>query len=161
MDSDTKRVAVDASAPAPTLRRLRDTEQTISSSDTDIRGRMVRDKDGKEVGKVEGLMIDDAEQKVRFMEVASGGFLGIGERKSYIPVDAITRISEADVSIDHTRDHVASAPPYDPDIVKSNPDYFFALYPYYGYPGYLGFVPPIGSYPYAQSRTPAPEKSDR
>ncbi len=38
------------------------------------------------------------------MEVASGGFLGIGDRKSYIPVDAMTRITEADVYIDHTWD---------------------------------------------------------
>jgi sporulation protein YlmC with PRC-barrel domain len=75
----------------PTLRKLRDTDQTISSSDEDIRGRTVKDKDGRDIGKIEGLMVDDVEQKVRFIEVATGGFLGFGETRSFIPVEAITR----------------------------------------------------------------------
>jgi len=77
----------------PQLVRLRDTDQTVSSSDEDIRGRMAKDKDGRDLGTIEGLLIDEAERKVRFMEVASGGFLGLGESKSLIPVDAITRMT--------------------------------------------------------------------
>ena len=123
----------DHAEPVPTLTRLRDNDKTVSSSDVDIRGRMVKDKDGLELGKIEGLMIDDVAGKVRFMEVASGGFLGFGGSKSFIPVDAITRITADDVYISHTREHVAGAPRYDPDLVSDDAHYFYGLYPYYGY----------------------------
>ena len=130
----------------PTLRKLHDVERTVSSADEDIRGRMVKDKDGDNVGTIDGLLVDAAARKVRFMEVASGGFLGLGETKSLIPVEAITRITEHDVFISHARKHVAGAPPYDPELVKEDAGYFSALYPYYGYQG--GVVPMLMGYPY-------------
>ena len=133
-------------AKVPTLSRLGDHDKTISSSDEDIRGRMVIDRDGRDIGKIDGLMIDDVERRVRFMEVASGGFLGFGEHKSFIPVDAITQIFPDAVHINHTREHVAGAPHYDPELVAE-------LYPYYGYPAVDGLFPPMGGYPYATSDT--------
>lgn len=128
---------------SPTLSRLRENDKTVSGSDEDIRGRMVKDKDGQDLGKIEGLMIDDVEHKVRFMEVATGGILGFGQQKSFIPVEAITRIAADEVHIDRTREHVAGAPPYDPAVVTEDAGYFFDLYPYYGYAGYTGFFPTI------------------
>ena len=122
----------------PRLTRLRDTDQTVSSSDEDIRGRMAKDKDGHDLGTIEGLLIDDAERKVRFMEVGSGGFLGLGESKALIPVEAITRMTPDAVYIGHTREHVAGAPRYDPELVHTELEYFFNLYPYYGYPPSFG-----------------------
>ena len=131
----------DDAEKVPTLTRLRDTDRTVSSSDEDIRGRMARDKDGHDLGTIEGLLVDDAERKVRFMEVGSGGFLGLGESKSLIPVEAITPVTPDAVYIGRTREHVAGAPRYDPDLVETRLDYFFNLYPYYGYP------PSFGSFP--------------
>ena len=113
----------DHAEPVPTLTSRRDNEKTVSSSDADIRGRMVKDKDGLELGKIEGLMVDDVAGKVRFMEVAFGGFLG--GSKSFIPVDAITRITAYDVYISHTREHVAGAPRYDPGLVADDAHHFF------------------------------------
>jgi len=125
----------------PQLTRLRDTDQTISSSDEDIRGRMAKDKDGHDLGTIEGLLVDEAERKVRFMEVGSGGFLGLGESKSLIPIEAITRMTPDAVYIGHTREHVAGAPRYDPELVETRLDYFFNLYPYYGYRPSFGLSP--------------------
>jgi hypothetical protein len=130
---DTERV--------PRLVRLRATDRTVSSSDEDLRGRMAKDKDGHDLGTIEGLLIDEAERKVRFMEVGSGGFLGLGESKSLIPVEAITRMTPDAVYIGHTRAHVAGAPRYDPDLVETRLDNFFNLYPYYGYPTSFGLSP--------------------
>jgi sporulation protein YlmC with PRC-barrel domain len=130
----------------PTFSRLRDKHKTVAGFDEDIRGRMVRDKDGQEVGKIEGLLLDDVEEKVRFMEVASGGFLGLGETKSFIPVDAIKRITDDDVFIGHSREHVAGAPRYDPSLVMDEARYFSDLYPYYGFQRQLGFSPSILGY---------------
>ncbi len=148
MTRDQTAARQDHAEKSPKLSRLRDNAETVSGSDEDIRGRMVKDKDGQDLGKIEGLMVDDVEHRVRFMEVASGGFLGFGERKSYIPVEAITRITADEVHINRTREHVAGAPPYDPALVTEDADYFFGLYPYYGYQSYMGSFPTSTGYPF-------------
>ncbi|MGI8613673.1 MAG: PRC-barrel domain-containing protein [Nocardioidaceae bacterium] len=130
-----------------TISKLSDSGQTVSPPAEDIRGRTVKDKDGNDLGKVQDLLIDDQEHKVRFLLVEHGGFLGFGETKSFIPVDAITKITTDDVLINHTSEHVAAAPSYDPALTDDR-DYHGSIYdhygytPYwgvgYGYPGYLG-----------------------
>jgi sporulation protein YlmC with PRC-barrel domain len=125
----------------PTLSRLRDIGRAVSSSDEDIRGRMVKDKNGQDLGRIEDLLVDDVKWKVRFMEVASGGILGFGDSKSFIPVDAITRMTADNVYISHTLEHVAGAPRYDPTLVAIDVNYLMELYPYYGYPGSFGLLP--------------------
>jgi sporulation protein YlmC with PRC-barrel domain len=117
-----------------TLSKLSDTGKTVDGSANDIRGRKVKDKD---LGKVHDLLIDDSEGKVRFMLVEDGGFLGIGETKSFIPVDAISKITEDEVFINRTRDHVAGAPGYDPDLINDRV-YHDSIYSYYGYVPYWG-----------------------
>jgi hypothetical protein len=145
----------------PQLVRLRDTDQTVSSSDEDIRRRMAKDKDGHDLGTIEGLLVDEAERRVRFMEVASGGFLGLGETKSLIPVEAITRITDDAVYIGHTREHVAGAPRYDPELVHAELEYFFNLYPYYGYPPFFGLFPSPAAAPKAKSDKTAAKGTQR
>jgi sporulation protein YlmC with PRC-barrel domain len=120
-----------------TLSKLSDTGKTVDDAANDIRGRKVKDKDGKDLGKVHDLLIDDDEGKVRFLLIEHGGFLGIGETKSFIPVDAITRITEDEVFINHTRDHVAGAPSYDPALINDRV-YHEGIYNYYGYAPYWG-----------------------
>lgn len=120
-----------------TLRKLSDSGQTVANAAEDIRGRKVKDKDGKDLGTVDDLLIDDQERKVRFLRVEHGGFLGVGETKSFIPVDAITEITGDDVHINHSRDHVAKAPRYDPKLVDDNA-YYGSIYGYYGYVPFWG-----------------------
>jgi sporulation protein YlmC with PRC-barrel domain len=138
-----KKTAVhrDHAKKVPTLSRLRDIGRAVSSSDEDIRGRMVKDKNGQDLGRIEDLLVDDVKWKVRFMEVASGGILGFGDSKSFIPVDAITRMTADNVYISHTLEHVAGAPRYDPTLVAIDVNYLLGLYPYYGYPGSFGLLP--------------------
>lgn len=64
-----------------TLTRLRDTDDTIANTSTDIRGMEVVDTDGETLGKIDGLFFDEHEQKIRLMEIASGGFLGLNQKK--------------------------------------------------------------------------------
>jgi sporulation protein YlmC with PRC-barrel domain len=142
-------VQLDASETVPTLSRLGDHDMTISSSDQDIRGRTVKDKDGQDVGKIDGLLVDDVEQKVRFMEVSTGGFLGFGASSTLIPIEAITRITAEEVHISHTREHVAGAPRYDPQLtVIQDASYWSGLYPYYGYG--VSAAPWVTSWPSGQ-----------
>ncbi len=120
-----------------TLSKLSDTGKTVDSAANDIRGRKVKDKDGEDLGKVHDLLIDNSEGKVRFLLVEHGGFLGMGETKSFIPVDAISKITEDEVFINQTREHVAGAPGYDPDLINDRV-YHAGIYSYYGYTPYWG-----------------------
>jgi hypothetical protein len=134
----------------PTLRKLQDLDRTVAIPDKDIRGRMIKDRDGHDLGTIDGLLVDAVGQKVRFMEVATGGILGLGQTKSLIPVEAITRVTNDEVYISHTREHVAAAPAYDPKLVREDSTYISGLYPYYGYEGGEGgAVPVLIGYPYA------------
>ena len=84
-------------------------------------------------------------KKVRFLLVEHGGFLGFGETKTVIPVDAITKVTEADVFVDQSRERVAAAPGYTPDLVDDR-SYHASLYGYYGYAPYwvAGYMYPAG-----------------
>ncbi len=115
-----------------TLSALSDSSQTIENPEDDLRGRNVKDKDGHAVGRVDDLLIDDEQGKVRFLRVEHGGLLGFGATQSFVPVDAISRIADKEVFIDHSREHVADAPPYDPELVDKLP-FYNSLYGYYGY----------------------------
>lgn len=115
------------------LTRLGESAETVANADEDIRGRLVKDRDGEELGKVKDLLVDRS-HRVRFIEIASGGFLGIGQERTFLPVDAITAITDDEVRVDQTRDHVAAAPAYDPELIRERETYDAVL-------GYYGFGP--------------------
>ena len=126
------------------LRTLSDTGEMVAHADEDVRGRKVVDDAGEEIGSVDGLMID-GEEKVRFLRVASGGFLGLDRTRVMIPVEAITRVMPHAVSIDRGREHLRGAPLYDPALVEdTDRGYWGSLYGYYGYAPYWGFAPSWG-----------------
>lgn len=119
------------------LVKLGDAGKTVADVHEDIRGYTARDSSDEEIGKVEELLIDVDEEKVRFLVIASGGFLGIGKDKTFVPVDAIRSISENDheVLVNGTRDQIAGAPEYDPDLADTR-TYYEGLYGYYGFAPY-------------------------
>ena len=83
------------------LIRLSNTNLQVADPAQDVRGNRVVDKDGKDIGEVDDLILDRVEMKVRFLEVASGDLFGFGSAKSLIPVDAITGLSDEVVYITH------------------------------------------------------------
>lgn len=129
-----------------TLRTMSDADLTTRDEAEDIRDHKVVDAAGEEIGKIDALLIDDQEQKVRFLRVASGGFLGMGKSKVLIPVEAIKKIEENVVHVDQTRDHIANAPAYDPDLV--NDSYYENLYTHYDFQPYWGAGYMYPAYPY-------------
>jgi sporulation protein YlmC with PRC-barrel domain len=121
--------------PNATLLRLSDTSLTLADDKLDIRGRKVHDANQQELGKIDDLIIDSKEKKVRFLEVSSGGFLGLGAQKFLIPIDTITRITKDMVYINRTREHVAGAPKYNPKLILEDV-HLDRLYGYYGFSPY-------------------------
>jgi CBS domain-containing protein len=132
-----------------TLLRLSDTDLMLADQSEDIRGRKALDMADEELGKIDDLLIDEREQKVRFLQVASGGFLGLGTTKFLLPVDAIMRITPEAVYINQTREKIAGAPRYDPALVDE--PYVGNLYTHYGYPPYWGLGYQYPPYPYYPS----------
>lgn len=140
------------------LIRLSDTELTIANPAEDIRNRTVIDRDGEDIGEVEDLLLDEHEKRVRFLEVSSGGFLGLGKTKFLLPVEAITRISDDRVDVNQTRQYIAGAPHYDPDLIHQEAGvqgyeagergYYDGVYQYYGYPPYWAPGAIYPPYPY-------------
>ncbi|WP_298459878.1 PRC-barrel domain-containing protein [uncultured Cellulomonas sp.] len=127
----------DDSHGSSALVRLGDAGLTVPR-EQDVRGLAVVDRDGEDIGTVDELLVDEGEHRVRFLEVGSGGFLGIGEEKRLIPVDAVKAIDER-VHVDTTRSLIAASPPYDPDVARASPeDFFGGLYGYYGVAPYWG-----------------------
>jgi sporulation protein YlmC with PRC-barrel domain len=112
------------------LVRLADTDLTLADTDDDVRGKTVVDRGEEEIGEVDDLVIDEDERRVRLLQVGSGGFLGIGKQKVLVPVDAVTSVGDV-VKVDTEREHVASGPVYDPDLVLRK-DTVAGLYDHYG-----------------------------
>jgi CBS domain-containing protein/sporulation protein YlmC with PRC-barrel domain len=129
--------------------RLSDTNLTLAEAGEDLRGLKALDLSGEELGTVNDLFIDEQERKVRFLEVSSGGFLGLGATKFLIPVDAISRITADDVHINQSRERVAGAPQYDPALVEER--YATDVYGHYGYQPYWGPGYHYPPYPYYSS----------
>lgn len=133
-----------------TIVKLSDTTLTVADPSEDVRGLKVLDRNSEEIGEVDDLLLDEREHRVRFLQVAHGGFLGIGEDHLLVPVDAVTRIDESHVHIDRERSEMSGAPGYSPELAET-PDYYRDVYGYWGYgpywaPGYA--YPAYPRYPY-------------
>lgn len=141
---------------------LADSSLTVSDPAEDVRGLKVVDRHGDELGDIDDLMLDDRDNRVRFLRVAHGGFLGIGESHFLLPVDAVVRIDDAHVHVDRERSAMGETPGYDPDLAEQPDDYYTGVYSWWGYPPYWtpGYMYP--AYPvYPAGARRASDESDR
>jgi len=129
---DSRVSAENAPASNAALVRLTNTGLMLADSRQDLRGRKAVDRHEDEIGYVSSLFIDEAERKVRMIEIRAGGFFGIGERHFLIPVDAIARVDQDEVHFNVSREHIASSPPYDPQLVEEPAHNWEPYYGYYG-----------------------------
>lgn len=95
---------------------LRDSGMKFRDPSKDIRGRDVIGRDGEKLGMVEDLLLDDYESRLRFIQIAHGGFLGIGRDTFILPVNTITKIEERQIHVDRTRDDVLRESQYLPEL---------------------------------------------
>jgi sporulation protein YlmC with PRC-barrel domain len=125
------------------LMRLGDSDQMLADPAQDIRGYKVIDRDGKEIGKVDDLLVDNEQQRVRMLRVEHGGLLGIGATPLFLPVDTVEHVEDDKVVIGRSQVQVVGAPEYDPELVDRD-ERMAELYGYYGYAPYWapGYSPP-------------------
>ena len=107
----------------------------------DVRGWDVRDAAGALVGVVEALLLDHRERRVRLLGVGATGAAGA----RLVPVDAISRITGRQITLNRSLAHVLASP----GAGSSPPSQQFleSVYAHYGlYPWWApGYVYP--SYP--------------
>lgn len=95
---------------------------------------------------------------MRFLELQSGGFLGLGGETRLVPVDAVTDIDDEHVYVGGSRERIHGSRPYEPSLAEER-SYWEEAYGYYGAAPYwgLGYAYPL--YPFA--RRPTEREPDR
>jgi ribosomal 30S subunit maturation factor RimM len=107
--------------------KLDDFEGELDEHWQDARGRKVIDKNGEEVGTVEGLYIWEGPSTVHLITVS-------GEERSFlIPVHTVTNVDEDAVALEVGKDKVTDSPEFEFDDVPDS-EARRAAFTYYGYP---------------------------
>ncbi|HLY10592.1 MAG TPA: PRC-barrel domain-containing protein [Planctomycetota bacterium] len=94
---------------------------------------------GEPVGKIEDLVLDPGEGRVAAAIIATGGFLGVGERLIAIPILALSVDAERGKFIlDVDKEMLDHAPSFKKDEWPDLIDRVWTaeVYTYYGYPRY-------------------------
>jgi sporulation protein YlmC with PRC-barrel domain len=84
-----------------------------------LRGRLVRDRDGAVAGSISELIVDAQRGRLAYAMVASGGFVGVGERLFAVPWTALQRHGR-DFVVTVTQAAVENAPAFDPSRSPSD-----------------------------------------
>jgi sporulation protein YlmC with PRC-barrel domain len=105
------------------LVRLGDSDFVPANPENVLRGKDVFDEHGQRMGRVEHLYVDRREREVRFLEVGAGGFLGIGERRFLVPVEAVTKVGEVRIIVEPDRTEKVDGPdPFDNKVRPPSAD---------------------------------------
>ena len=105
------------------LVRLGESSFVPANPEDDLRAKDAYDAEGKRIGRVEDLYIDRNEREVRFLEVGSGGILGIGEKRFLVPVEAVVEVAEEWVAIEPgSTEKVEGPAPLDTEVVPPTND---------------------------------------
>lgn len=111
-----------------------------------ITGDKARNSDGEALGHLEELVIDLDGGRVNYAVLASGGFLGLGEKYFAIPWDLLSVDTENhEVVIDVSKDMLKNAPGFDKDNWPDIHDRSWVgdVYRYYGRDPYWDETPPL------------------
>ncbi len=79
----------------------------------ELRWKILVDGDGERIGTIETIVSDEDVDRVEFIEVGRGGFLGFGAERFVVPVTVILRVDEKQVYIDRRKQQLEGAPRYD------------------------------------------------
>lgn len=78
--------------------------------------------DGERIGTIENIDRDEDTDRVEFMQVGRGGFLGFGAERFLVPVTSIVKVDEKHVYLDRPSQSLHGVPEYDYERVN-DPDY--------------------------------------
>jgi len=79
-----------------------------------LKGMTVKGSDGEDLGKVDSIVSSRSSGQI-YAVIASGGFLGIGERKILVPLSELTVRDKDNLQARFSKEQVKSRPKYDSD----------------------------------------------
>ena len=126
---------------------------------SEIIGKSVQTMEGKEIGEIEDLAIDELDGQVRYAVLSFGGFLGLGEKYFAIPWEALHLSDNKEhFALAVTEKELEKAPGFDkknwPDF--ADPVYYATIYEFYKVP-----VPNAEDSSAQKSRAPTTEASKK
>jgi hypothetical protein len=98
----------------------------------ELRNRGVYASTGRYLGYVTHLYVDD-DRKLRFVDVVTGGVLGLGRKHHLIPVEAITEETLNAITLGVDEETVEGAPTIPNPLAGPDESRQRALYEHYGY----------------------------
>jgi sporulation protein YlmC with PRC-barrel domain len=106
----------------------------------DLRGKTVLDPSGRYLGWVANLYVDEDERQLRFVDVLTGGFLGLGRTHHLVPIEALIPSEQAlrlglygAVELQVNRETVERSPTFPNPLVGPDPELQEAIRDHYGY----------------------------
>lgn len=101
-----------------------------------FKGTSIKNNDGDTLGNVHDLVLNLQDGRIAYVLLASGGFLGIGEKYLPVPYEALYYNPEKEAyQMDMEKDKLKEAPQIDIANWPERPDrqYIERVYAYYGY----------------------------
>jgi hypothetical protein len=106
----------------------------------DHRGEGVLDPGGRYFGYVANLYVDEDERQLRFLDVVTEGFLGLGRKHHLVPIEVLIPAEEATrlgligaLELQVDREKVEGSPTFPNPLAGPDPDLQKSILQYYGY----------------------------
>ena len=99
----------------------------------ELRQHQVLDPNGQFVGEVANLYVDEGNRELQFVDVVTGGFLGIGKKHHLVPVEAIREEGPGSITLGVDQETIERAPTYPNPQVGPDNEYQRTIREHYGY----------------------------
>jgi hypothetical protein len=99
----------------------------------EIREKGVLDSEDRIVGTVANLYADEGSRQLRFVDVLTSGFLGLGRKHHLLPVEAISEEGPGSITLGIEQETIESAPPFQNPHVVPDEEYQRTIREHYGF----------------------------
>ncbi len=98
----------------------------------EIREKTVLDSGGRIVGTVANLYVDEDSRQLRFVDVVTSGFLGLGRKHHLLPVEAVREEGPGSITLGVDQQSVESEPTFPNPHVVPDEEYQRTIRDHYG-----------------------------
>ncbi len=99
----------------------------------EIRQKSVLDSGDRIVGTVANLYADEDSRQLRFVDVLTSEFMGLGRKHHLLPVEAVGEEGPGSIKLGVEQETVESAPPFPNPHVVPDEEYQRTIREHYGY----------------------------
>lgn len=105
------------------FREFGDPENVQGIMATELMGYEFVNPEGEDVGDVEGLMVNVEQQRIAYLGLSFGGFLGIGDKNIAVPLNRVSlNMEEETLLVEVTEEELEAAEGYNEEEWPSQPE---------------------------------------